>query len=265
VKFGCCLNANAVSAGKTGAETITYFRELGYDYMELSLAQVTDLGEAEFKDLLRGLREGGLAPEACNGFLPGTLRLTGDAADPGAALEYIKRACGRAAEMGAEIIVLGSSGAKNIPPGFPYEKARTQFLDLLRHVQAIVQPLGITVVLEPLNRAESNFITTGREGLALVREAALDNVKLLIDYYHMRMEDEDLSVIADAGEDLRHLHLATKEGRAFPHQGDGEDYPAFFAALKKAGYRGRISIEAHSQDLFADARSARNIILPLLR
>jgi sugar phosphate isomerase/epimerase len=264
MKLGCCLNMNAASADKIGAEAIPLFRELGYDYIELPLAQVMDLGEGAFRDLLRRIHEGGISLEACNNFFPGTLRLTGETADPGMTLEYAKRACGRAAEMGAEIIVLGSSGAKNIPPGFPYEKARTQFIELLRHLQDIVRPLGITIVLEPLNRTESNFIISAKEGLVLVREAALDNVKLLIDYYHLRMEDEDLSVIAESAGDLRHLHLAAKEGRVFPHQGDGEDYPAFFAALRKAGYQGKISIEARSQNISTDAEAAREIILPLL-
>jgi sugar phosphate isomerase/epimerase len=166
--------------------------------------------------------------------------------------------------MGAMIIVLGSAGAKNIPPGFPYEQALEQFKELLIQVDEVVEPLGIAVVLEPLNKKESNFITTTSEGLKLVQDLSLDNIKLLIDYYHLRMEDEDFAVINEAGPNLRHLHIASKEGRLFPKPGDGENYGLFFARLKAIGYDGRVSVEAHSQDLAADGAASLKLLRSLI-
>ena len=115
--------------------------------------------------------------------------------------------------------------------------------------------------LEPLNTRESNFITTAREALDLVRQLSLENVKLLIDYYHMRMENENPVIIQDAGKDLRHIHIASKEGRLFPKPNDSENYDEFFALLKASGYSGRVSIEGKSKDLAADGA----VSLALLR
>jgi sugar phosphate isomerase/epimerase len=249
MRIGCCLNMNAAGEPRTGAEGIPLFRELGYDYVELPLAQVMELPAAAFRELTGTVRGAGIPVEACNNFFPPQIRLTGEEARPRAALDYLGAALDRAAALGVKIIVLGSSGAKNIPPGFPYPRARAQFAELLARIDQAVRPLGITVALEPLNKRESNFITTAGEALALVRELSLGGIKLLIDYYHLRMEDEGPPVIGEAGPELRHLHIASKEGRRFPRQGDGEDYRGFFTRLRAAGYDERVSVEAYSQDL----------------
>jgi hypothetical protein len=63
---------------RIGDEAIPLFAELGYDYIELPLAQVMELSEDGFKDLLRGIRTGGIPAEACNNFFPARVRLTGE-------------------------------------------------------------------------------------------------------------------------------------------------------------------------------------------
>jgi sugar phosphate isomerase/epimerase len=264
MKIGCCLNMNAISEPGIGTERIPVIAGQGYDYIELPLAQVMELSAEGFRELLGKIRGGDIPLEACNNFFPATVRLTGEEARQETALEYAGAACDRAAAMGAKIVVLGSSGAKNIPPGFPYDRARGQLIELLGKLQDIVKPLGITVVLEPLNTKESNFVTTATEGLGIVRELRLDNIKLLVDYYHLRMEDEDPAVIREAGKDLRHVHIASKEGRRFPKSGDGENYSAFFRELKAISYNGRISVEGYSENLGSDAAAAKSLLRPLM-
>ena len=264
IRIGCCLNMIALNEPKIGDEAIPLFSKLAYDYRELPLAQVMDLSEEKFRGLLSSIRTEGIPMEACNNFFPAKIRLTGQEARLDKSIEYVKAATERAAAMGAKIIVLGSAGAKNIPQGFPYERARAQLKELLVCIQDIVKPLGITIALEPLNTKESNFITSAGEALALARELALDNVKLLVDYYHMRMENEDLSIIRELGKDLRHTHIASKEGRIFPKPGDHENYREFFDLLKASAYDGRVSVEGYSKDLAADAAVSLKLLRSLL-
>ena len=263
IRIGCCLSMFAVNEPRIGDEAIPLVSKLGFDYIETPLAQVMDLSEEKFHELLRTIRTEGIPMEACNNFFPARIRLTGEEARLDQALEYVKAAAHRAAAMGADIIVLGSSGAKNIPQGFPYERAQVQLKELLVHVQDIVKPLSITVALEPLNTKESNFITTADEALDLVRELSLDNVKLLIDYYHLRMEGENPDVVQRAAKDLRHVHIASKEGRLFPKSGDAENYADFFARLKAIAYNGRVSVEARSKDLAADGAASLELLRSL--
>jgi len=46
----------------------------------------------------------------------------------------------------------------------------------------------IVIGIEPLRKQESNIINSGAEALRLVHEVAHPNVKMIIDYYHMRVE-----------------------------------------------------------------------------
>ena len=260
MKLGCCVSMTATTSTGIGNENIPLFQELGYDYIELPLAQVMDLSDKEFSGLLGRIE--GIPVEACNNFFPPSIRLTGPEADKEAILDYVSRAVDRASKLGAKIIVLGSAGAKNIPEGFPYEKAREQFIGLLRDIHKIVAPLGITVVLEPLNTKESNFITSAKVALAIMKDVDCDNIKLLVDFYHMRMEDEGLEVIREAGSHLCHVHIAAKDKRLFPREGDGEDYKSFFETLRSAGYDGRISVEGKPHDLTEDARASASVLKP---
>ena len=256
MKLGCCVNMIAGTSTGIGDENIHIFEKMGYDYIELPLAQTMALSEEAFSELHGRLKSCKIPVEACNNFFPPSIRLTGNEVKSEKTLEYVKMAADRAARMGVKIIVLGSAGAKNIPDGFPVMKAKEQLVSLLHDIQVIVKPLGITIVLEPLNSLESNFIITAREGLDIMREASCANVKLLVDYYHMRMEDENIDIIKEAGSDLRHVHIASKTGRRFPRQTDGEDYGVFFDVLKSVGYNARVSVEGFSENTAVDGEAS---------
>ncbi|MCL2831967.1 MAG: sugar phosphate isomerase/epimerase [Treponema sp.] len=263
IKIGCCLNMNARDNYKAGYDDIPVIAKLGFDYAELPLAQVMDLPREEFTDLLSVIKTNGIPVEACNNFFPARVRLTGSQASLDTILEYAKAAVDRAAQMGAKIIVLGSSGAKNIPDGYPYDKARGQLREITFLLNQTVKPFGITIALEPLNSKESNFITTAAEALEFAVKPPLENVKMLIDYYHLRMENENPAIVNRAGPYLRHLHIASKEGRLFPKYGDGENYADFFKRLKEINYNGRISVEGFTKDLEADGAASLDLLKKL--
>ena len=254
MKLGCCVNMLATTETKIGDENIKVFQELGYDYIELPLAQVMNLSENDFKEMFRQIQ--GIPVEVCNNFFPADIRLTGEDFDMDIASEYIKRATARAAEMGVKVVVLGSAGAKNIPSGFSRAKAKEQFTELLRHLQGVMSAMDMTIVLEPLNTMESNFILNLSEAIAVMEEADCKNIKVLVDYYHMRMENESSAIIKKAGKNLQHVHIASKECRKFPNESDGEDYESFFTALKDVCYDERVSVEAYSDNIREDAKNA---------
>ena len=70
---------------------------LGFDYVELPMAQMMAYDEASFEQLfVLPLREAGLPCHCCNNFFPGSIRLTGPEADHAAAVAYAERAMARA-------------------------------------------------------------------------------------------------------------------------------------------------------------------------
>jgi sugar phosphate isomerase/epimerase len=100
------------------------------------------------------------------------------------------------------------------------------------------------IAIEPLRKQESNIINSGAEALRLVREVNHPNVKMIIDYYHLRQENEDPGILVEARDAIVHLHFANPNGRVWPKNA-GEDplYGRFFELVKKTGFRGGLSIE----------------------
>ncbi|MGA9062746.1 MAG: sugar phosphate isomerase/epimerase family protein [Terracidiphilus sp.] len=238
-----------------GAEIVETLAELQYDYIELSLSHLTALREPVFSNLVRRIERSGIGCEACNNSFPSHIRLTGPDAHLKAALQYAEEALARAAQLGVKTVVFGSAGAKNVPAGFSYKTAWQQIVDLLRSLGERAQKYGITIAVEHLNRQESNIVTLASEAMQLAREVGHPNVQLLIDYYHLRRENEDFGILLEAGSMIRHVHFAEVQSRSFPVE-DNEHYGKFFDRLRSLRYDGRCSIEAYTQNLASDGKRA---------
>lgn len=264
MRIGYCTNLIATQMDGTGSEWIEKGQENGFDYVELPLAQMVDLNDKEFSSLKEKVGSSGLKCEACNNFFPASIRLTGNDVDYGKTEAYLDKALGRAAQLGVKVIVLGSPKSKNVPEGYPMDKAWSQLVELLRNIDPLVRTRGITIVIEPLNKGESNIINTAAEGLQLAKAADRENIKLLIDYYHLVMEKEDPETILDAGSYIKHIHFANPTGRVYPIEAvDG--YVRFMNLLKRVGYEGGISIEAYTKDFCHDAKRSVEMLRQLAK
>jgi D-psicose/D-tagatose/L-ribulose 3-epimerase len=264
MRIGYCTNLIATQIDGTGSEWIEKGQENGFDYVELPLAQMVDLNDEEFFSLKEKVGSSGLKCEACNNFFPASIRLTGNDVDYGKTEAYLDKALGRAAQLGVKVIVLGSPKSKNVPEGYPMDKAWSQLVELLRNIDPLVRTRGITVVIEPLNKGESNIINTAAEGLRLAKAADRENIKLLIDYYHLVMEKEDPEIILDAGFYIKHIHFGNPAGRVYPTE-KMDGYIRFMDLLKRIGYEGRISIEAYTKDFCHDAKRSVEILRQLAK
>jgi D-psicose/D-tagatose/L-ribulose 3-epimerase len=252
MRIGCCIEA-------TATERIEQLARMGYDYVELYLAPLAALPEDEFLAVVDRLGKTGMPCEACCIFYPRTVRLTGPDVDWAQVEEYDRRAIARAARLGAKVIVFGSSGAKNVPEGFPYDRAWKQIVRSMQIAAPIAAEHGITIVIEPLNQKEANIVLTGAEGLKLAREIDRPSVQLLIDYYHMALENESPDILLEARDAIRHTHIATVPARTYPVAVE-PGYLPFFANLKAIGYQGRVSIEAKTENFEEDAAAALAVL-----
>lgn len=258
MRIGCCFNLIAREPGTVGAENIEYIAAAGFDYFEVPLAEVTALSDEEFSIFKTRIKTSGVGAECCNNFLPKTMRLTGPNADHETALAYVDRALPRAQALGVNTVVFGSPGAKNLPDSFPYDEGFKQIISFLQKVNPKAKEHGITIAIEPICYLESNIIRTFAEGCKLAEEAACENVRVLVDYFHMEQENEPVSKLLENGRQfLQHVHFARINGRGFPRKiGEDPHYAPFFAALKEIGYDGRISVEAFSKSIEKDAAAA---------
>lgn len=227
-------------------------RQAGFDYIEMPLATIAALDDAAFEEMRSRVAHTGLPCEVCNVLFPGSLRLTGDVVPVEEIDAYLAKALQRAARLGVQVVVFGSGTARNVPVGFPMEQAWLQLTAMLRRAGELAAEHGIALAIEPLNRQECNILHTAAEGFTLAKLVNHPQVGLLIDSYHMAKEGEDPGIAVTARRYLRHIHVAAAEGRTFPVEGD-ECLHSFFAALRRSGYAGRVSVEAGYSNFMADA------------
>jgi D-psicose/D-tagatose/L-ribulose 3-epimerase len=101
---------------------------------------------------------------------------------------------------------------------------------------------GIRLAVEPLNRFETDFCNTGRQAVELARMVDRPAIGVMLDTFHMNMEEHDLpQAIRHAAPHLIHFQ-ANENHRGFLGTGH-VDWSAIARALVEIGYGGPITLE----------------------
>lgn len=104
---------------------------------------------------------------------------------------------------------------------------------------------GVRFVMEPINRYENNFLCSAAETADFIRSAGLTRTKLLLDTFHMNIEDPDLvETIHTYGRDTAYVHIADSN-RKYPGLGH-TDIAALLKAFRDVGYSGSYCAECHA-------------------
>jgi hypothetical protein len=243
IQLGCCVSDEA---------QLAVVERTTADYTEPPVASV--VMAPAFEQLGPRLRASSCPPRAANVFLPGDLAVVGPAVDQPRVEAYVREAMARLAGLGVRVLVFGSGKARSIPDGFDRARALDQLETFTRLAAAAAVDHGVTLVIEPLRRAESNVFNSVREAAAFVRERGLTEARVLADLYHMQEEGEDLGALDDAADLLSHTHVADS-GRRPPGQGDW-DLAGFLGRLRAIDYAGACSIECLWTDFAGEAPAA---------
>ena len=245
MKFGVC-NSNL--------SRLSDIIETGYDYIEMHFSKLALMSEEEFVQTRDALAAAGMRAEAFNGFFKSDIILYGERANLDAIAAYCETGFSRAAQLGGEVAVLGSGGARAIPEGMTREEAEEQFCRVLTVCGDVALRHGMRIAIEPLRACECNYINLVSEGAAVCRRVNHPAVKLLVDFFHFWCGDEPLSHIAEAADVLIHAHLARPNlDRAMPLEEDRETVASWAQALREIGYTGRLSLEGRHADDFKES------------
>ena len=256
MKIGICGNINLAKP----------IANIGYQYLECNFSEIHTMNDTAFQELLEENDKNPVKIEAQNCFCAPTMSLAGNDVNLEKLREYSEFGFERASRLGVKIVVVGSGAARKIPDD--YDKAHG-FEDLSKSFGVIGESAakhGITVAIEPLNFSETNLINSVEEGIDFVKKLNIPSVKLLADFYHMRVVGEDMSVLYGAKDILVHTHIANYNGgRTYPSAFDEDEYGKFFSALHEIGYSGRISIEASADNPEKGAKTAFPVLEAFVR
>lgn len=232
MRFGACTAT---------PEDFPTIKACGYDYAEIIFFLMANASEEEFAHWCRMAAESQLPIEGSNCFVTTPWRLVGGS-DPDGLLNYARKGFARLQKLGGSFAVIGSGGARRIPEGYTYAQAKEEFCELLCKLGAIAADYGITLCLEALNAAETDFITTVSEAVEICRGIGHPNVACVADLYHMNRMNEPYSVLSETGDLLHHVHIALPN-RIIPKASDEAECLPMAKALKDCHYQGRITLE----------------------
>ncbi len=236
--------------GETFAEKLHNLEAYGFDGVELAGAQLND--EAGVAERRTALKDSPVqASSICGGFEAEMVHP--DPTRRRACSDKLKRFLDIAAELGATgpITVPIFNRNDRLPDLSPWKTQHEAEIELLRHVLEDLarhaEGAGVCLLLEPLNRYESNSLRDVEEAAALCRAVGGMGVRVMADFFHMHIEQPNTPAsflaVADV---LGHVHLADNT-RKEPGTGD-IDFTAGFTALKKAGFGGYMAFECGLSD-----------------
>jgi sugar phosphate isomerase/epimerase len=161
-------------------------------------------------------------------------------------------------------IVLGLARGNPLggEPASAYERRLAESMqDMAVHALA----RGVEIVMEPVHRYLISTFNRVDQSLEFLERHGLSPVKLLLDTFHMNIEEPSIEgAIRLAGERIGHVH-AVDSNRGAP--GDGHlDFDSIVAALLETGYDGYLSVETQPEpDPYACAARAAGALGGVLR
>ena len=277
IEIGCCLPGGSFmpqgvaevgrTPGKQLRDGCAYLKECGYDYAEAASGLLMKLSEEE----LRGAAaDGSIRIRAVNSILPPPYALMPGAGEVTAMLEleaYLREVFRRCAMLGGRYAVFGSGKARSIPAGVDASEAEAYMERFLRMCDGLAEESGLELVIEPLNRHETNLILTLADGLRWARRMqalGCRHICLLADTFHMSEEglpqEETFAVLEEAGALLKHCHAAEPVCRKYPSSQGGAYVRAFMERLREIGYCGGVTVECGFDDFCAESRLAADFL-----
>lgn len=156
------------------------------------------------------------------------------------AIERIKSHIPTASRFGAVIIIGLIRGI--VKAGVDQTQAMDWLVDALRECSEAARPHNIRLALEPINRYETTLINTTAQGLELIENVGADNFGLLLDTFHMNIEEPIIEdSIHQCGDKIFHFHIADSN-RWYPGAGH-LNFKSIVKSLIDTGYTGWVSGE----------------------
>lgn len=216
--------------------------EAGFHAVELSLRTPEEVNPGELSNLLNTYELTLSAIATGRSYIEDSLSLSSPIAKVrNQAIQRIQGLIQLAAAFKSAVIIGGIRGRLD---GTTTEQSqlRDSAIIAIRECARYANEFGVTLFIEPINRYETNFINSSLEGIRLLDQISEPSVKLLLDTFHMNIEEVDLAdAIKSTKDRLGYIHFADSN-RLAPGQGH-IDFARVHQALADIRYRGIVTVE----------------------
>lgn len=253
---------DAVALRGSAKESIRAVKRIGFDGVELA---VRDPSAIDVDELVRVLDDAQMPVAAIGtGQAYGEEGLSLTDSDPrvrARAAERIHRHVDLSRRIGRPPLIIGLIRGRT-QPQMPAGRAHQEMVRSIARCADVAAESGVDLVIEPINRYETDLVNNVESGLALLDEIGRSNVGLLLDTFHMNIEEPSMEEsISSAGSRIMHFHAADSNRWA---PGAGHiSFASVLQALLQTGYQGFVSAEilpypdgvSAARQAFAELRS----------
>lgn len=119
-------------------------------------------------------------------------------------------------------------------------------IESMQKIMPVAEELDVKINCEIVNRFEGFIMNTVEEGLDYCQQVGSTHCNLLLDTFHMNIEEENLCAAIKAAAQsgrLGHVHVS-EPSRRVPCSNTRMDWGQIGAALREGGYDGAIVIES---------------------
>ena len=218
-------------------------KAMGFDVIEICIEDPSKLSSDK---MVLAAREHGLDISICGAFGPNRDVSHEDEKIRELGIAYLNTCVDLAAEVGSTYVsgpMYSATGKARLLSPAERKQQFNWAVDSLNRVANYAQSRNVGLAIEPLNRFETDLINTVDQGVELCRAVELPNVGLLVDTFHMNIEEKSLSTtIQNAAPYIFHVQVSEND-RGTPGKGQVH-WDEFFATLSKINYGGQIVIES---------------------
>ncbi len=223
---------------------VSKVKGLGFDILEVNSGTVTRMPNHERDRLKKAAEEADIELTFCIG-LPHQYDVASeDVSIRRNGIEFLKKQAQMLQYMGAR--ELGGIIYSSWPASLPENADRRPYLDRsvesMKEVIKTVEDCGVLFNVEVVNRFEQFIMNTAAEGVEYVERVGSSHCKLLLDTFHMNIEEDSFEdAVVLAGDNLGHLHIGETNRRA---PGRGRiPWTEIASALRRIGYQGSVVME----------------------
>lgn len=239
-------------------------KQAGFEYFQPSIVALSEMTDEEFSEYIKLNQE--LQDDMFAGvtagilLVPGGIKLVGSHVDLSELESYLDRVVPRLTALGITDIAWSGAKARMCPEGWLHERAIEQFTEVCKVCVSRLEPLRITLCIEPMGPQLTNTFNGLAEVVELAREIDSPFFGVVVDCGHMHACDDTFEDIRDAGSYVRQWHINDTNGK-YPCEDDLPKLREIYAAVKATGYDGLATLESLDEDFEAFEKVA----LPLIK